>query len=162
MKLERVQKTCLKVILGDMYVSYEAALEMSGLESLFIRRTKRCLNFSLKCLKYPKTSKLFPVNPVPVQNMRKNEKFHVNFARTSKYQNSAIPFCQKLLNEHYRRQNKNWFNSFLFIVNYDQQWFITILSIKTIIIIIIKYQPSCERDTCSSSAKSKMATSWTK
>ena len=104
MKLERVQKTCLKVILGDIYVSYEAALEMCGLESLFIRRTKRCLNFSLKCLKYPKTSKLFPVNPVPVQNMRKNEKFHVNFARTSKYQNSAIPFCQKLLNEHYRRQ----------------------------------------------------------
>ena len=26
-KIERIQKVCLRVILGDMYVSYEAALE---------------------------------------------------------------------------------------------------------------------------------------
>ena len=29
--IERVQKTCLKVILGDNYISYSAALEMCGL-----------------------------------------------------------------------------------------------------------------------------------
>ena len=29
-KLEMIQKICLRVILGDMYVSYEAALEMTG------------------------------------------------------------------------------------------------------------------------------------
>ena len=104
MKLERVQKTCLKVILSDSYISYEAAMEMCGIESLFMRRTKRCLNFSLKCLKYPKTSKLFPVNQIPAQNIRKPERFHVNFAKTSRYQNSAIPFCQKLLNDHFRKK----------------------------------------------------------
>ena len=104
-KLERVQKTCLKVILGDNYVSYEAALEMSGLESLFIRRTRRCLNFSLGCLKYSKTSKLFPLNQNQEKSVRNHEKFHVNFAKTSKYQHSAIPYCQKLLNEHFRRKN---------------------------------------------------------
>ena len=106
-KLERVQKTCLKVILGDNYVSYEAALEMSGLESLFIRRTRRCLNFSLGCLKYSKTSKLFPLNQNQEKSVRNHEKFHVNFAKTSKYQHSAIPYCQKLLNEHFRRKNKH-------------------------------------------------------
>ena len=40
--LERIQKTCLKVILGESYVSYEAALEMTGLTSLSDRREKRC------------------------------------------------------------------------------------------------------------------------
>ena len=61
-KLEGVQKTCLKVILGEMYVGYEAALEMCGLESLTIRREKRCLSFSEKCVKHPKNKRLFPLN----------------------------------------------------------------------------------------------------
>ena len=33
-KIEKIQKTSLKVILGEMYVSYTAALEMCGLDSL--------------------------------------------------------------------------------------------------------------------------------
>ena len=33
-KLEKIQKTCLKVILGEMYISYSAALEMCGLKTL--------------------------------------------------------------------------------------------------------------------------------
>ena len=37
-KLERIQKTCLRVILGEMYVSYEGALEMCGLQNLSQRR----------------------------------------------------------------------------------------------------------------------------
>ena len=37
-KLEKVQKTCLKVILGDSYISYSAALEMCWLRTLFARR----------------------------------------------------------------------------------------------------------------------------
>ena len=40
-KLERIQKTCLRVILGDMYVSYEAALEMTGLQTLSQKTTKK-------------------------------------------------------------------------------------------------------------------------
>ena len=44
-KLETIQKTCLKVILGDMYVDYPAALEMCGLQTLHNRRQERCLNF---------------------------------------------------------------------------------------------------------------------
>ena len=36
--IERIQKTCLKIILGDNYVSYPAALEMTGLDTLHDRR----------------------------------------------------------------------------------------------------------------------------
>ena len=41
-KLERIQRTSLKVILGDMYIVYMSALEMTGLEYLDDRRLKRC------------------------------------------------------------------------------------------------------------------------
>ena len=44
--IERVQKTCLRVILGENYVSYGAALEMCNLKTLFQRREDRCLSFA--------------------------------------------------------------------------------------------------------------------
>ena len=100
-KSEKNQKTCLKIILGDSYVNYEAALEMCGLQTLADRRVQRCLNFALKAVKHPKNHRLFPLNPVQSEyNTREREKYEVNFARTSSYQNSTIPFCQRLLNAH--------------------------------------------------------------
>ena len=51
--LERCQSVCLKVILQDNYISYEAALEMAGLEKLADRRLKRCLDFAKKVSKTP-------------------------------------------------------------------------------------------------------------
>ena len=95
--LERVQKTCMKVILGEMYISYESALEMSGLETLEARRTQRCLKFAKKCLRNPRHSGMFPLN----QHGRK-EKYVVNFARTETYKRSSVPYMQRLLNAESR------------------------------------------------------------
>ena len=61
-KKERLQKTCLKVILSEMHVDYEAALEMTGLDTLYDRRVDRCLKFSLKTIKHERNQKLFPLN----------------------------------------------------------------------------------------------------
>ena len=100
--LERIQNTCLKVILSENYTSYEAALEMTGLETLYSRRENRCLDFSLKCLKHVKNYRLFPMNPTlknEKYNIRNRELFKVNFAKTESYRNSAIPYCQRKLNE---------------------------------------------------------------
>ena len=100
--LERIQKTCLKVILGDMYIDYEAALEMTGLDTLFNRRKKRCLDFSLKCIKHSRNNRLFPLSTAQgSHDTRKPELFEVNFARTSTYRDSTIPYCQRLLNIHF-------------------------------------------------------------
>ena len=63
-KIERIQKTCLKVILSDNYVSYQAALEMCGLDSLSERRDKRCLDFGLKAIKHKENKRFFPLNDV--------------------------------------------------------------------------------------------------
>jgi hypothetical protein len=101
-KLEIIQKTVLKVILGDMYIGYTAALEMCGLETLYARRQKRCLDFALKCTKHPRNRRLFPQNPASSEHyIRDKQVFKVNFARTNTYKISAIPFCQRLLNDHF-------------------------------------------------------------
>ena len=94
MKLERIQRTCLKVILSEMYINYESALEMTGLDTLRNRREKRCLNFSLKSAKHERNQRLFPlVDNNPSYKMRKIEPFKVNFGHTSTYKDSAIPYC---------------------------------------------------------------------
>ena len=104
-KLEGIQRTCLKVILGEEYSDYQTALEICGLESLEQRREKRCLDFSLKCLKHPKNLRLFPSTPkVTKHDLRSNEPFVVNFARTASYKNSTIPYCQRLLNQHFMKK----------------------------------------------------------
>ena len=40
-----------------------------------------------------------------MNEVRDREEFKVNFARTKQYQDSAIPYCQKLLNEHARERS---------------------------------------------------------
>jgi hypothetical protein len=98
-RIEMVQKTCLRIILGDNYVSYEAALEMCNLSTLFDRRESRCLSFVQKCLKHNVHKRMFPLNFNNEQNKhRSREKYTVNFARTTTYQISAIPYLQRLLN----------------------------------------------------------------
>ena len=85
-KLETIQKTSLKVILGDMYVNYSSALEMCGLESLYDRRQKRCIDFALKSVKHSRNRKMFPLNQFEHRrNIREKEIFKVNFAITEKY-----------------------------------------------------------------------------
>ena len=102
-KIERIQKTCLRIILGDMYIDYPSALEMTGLESLYDRRPKRCLDFSLKCLKHNRNTRLFPLKDNAREASSKNsEIFSVNFASTNAYRDSTIPYCQRLLNQHFQ------------------------------------------------------------
>ena len=98
-KLEQIQKTCLKVILGEDYVDYTTALELCGLKTLAARREKRCLDFSTKCTKHTKNSRIFPLNPHYNKRIRNSEPYLVNFASTEAYKNSAIPYCQRLLNK---------------------------------------------------------------
>ena len=63
--LERCQSVCLRVILQDNYIDYEAALEMAGLEKLALRRLKRCLDFTKKVPKTPYKQENVPSKSKP-------------------------------------------------------------------------------------------------
>ena len=107
--IERVQKLCLKIILGPKYENYEHSLKISGLDKLSDRRESRCLKFGLKSLLHPLHSKMFPVNPHVLKGtsaVPKKEHFRVNWARTDSYRMSTVPYIQRLLNDHVLHQKK--------------------------------------------------------
>ena len=104
--LERVQKVACKVILQQDYFGYEDALSKLSLDSLFERREKLCLSFAKKCVKHPKASTMFPMNPAPVHSLRNPEKFYVQPSRTSRLLYSAIPQLQRALNLDSSRKAK--------------------------------------------------------
>ena len=98
--LERIQKTAVKIILGDSYLSYEKALLKLDMEKLSERRAALCLSFAQKCVKNPKTAHMFPKNE-KVHNMetRQPETFKVQHANTERLRNSSIIYMQHLLND---------------------------------------------------------------
>ena len=83
-----------KQILGTDYTYYESSLEKCSLDTLFNRRENRCLTFGLRSIKHPKHSSMFPLNDTQVNlhDIRSINKLKVNFARTSTYQKSSIPY----------------------------------------------------------------------
>ena len=108
--IESVQKLCLKVILGQDYSGYEDALKHFDLKRLSIRREDKCLKFGLKSLLHPTPCKMFPVNPqtlINPQYTRNSEHFTVNWANSESYRTSAIPYIQRLLNQHVNSQQKS-------------------------------------------------------
>ena len=103
--IERVQRTALKVILGEDYIDYQTSIGRCGLETLHSRRQKRCLAFGLRSLKHSKHKTMFqPSNEADSVEIRLKNKFHVNCAHKTRYKKSTIPFIQNMLNEHFRNK----------------------------------------------------------
>ena len=93
--LERVQKTAIKLILGNHYLSYEQALKKLDLENLHERRETLCLAFAKKSSKNQKSKDMFPKNEKEHKmGTRKAEKFKVQYANTDRLRNSSITYMQ--------------------------------------------------------------------
>ena len=98
------------MILGESFEDYSSSLAKTGIKYLSQRRKTRCLSFAKRCLKNPHTKQMSPLNlersnSVSV-SVRHTEKYLVNFARTENYRNSAIPYCQRLLNEDNKQEQE--------------------------------------------------------
>ena len=100
--LERVQRSALRIVLGQKYKGYRNALNILNLESLEERRENLCLRFARKCIRNDKTKDMFPLNR-KAHNMktRNFEKYEVQHANTDRLRKSAIIYMQKLLNKNY-------------------------------------------------------------
>ena len=101
--LERVQKTGLKIILGNKFTTYKNGLKMLNLDTLDERRRKMCLKFAQNCLKKEKVKSMFSKHKM---ELRKTNKFEINKLRTRRYQKSAIPYMQELLNNYQNERRK--------------------------------------------------------
>ena len=60
--LERVQKSAIRLILGERYINHNQGLARLNIESLEERRENLCLNFATKCVKNKKMAHMFPEN----------------------------------------------------------------------------------------------------
>ena len=102
--LERVQKSALRIILGENYVSYDYALKVMKLQSLKERREVLCLKFAMKCLEVPKLQKMFPrIHHHHDMEKRSSEGFQVKRGLTERMRRSAIPHMQRLLNQQEKK-----------------------------------------------------------
>ena len=87
--LERVQKTCLKIIYRQNYHNYSSALQRANLQSLSDRRKKLCLKFAKKCLNNEFTKDMFPIKKNFTNvNTRYHEKYDVHHALTERFKRS--------------------------------------------------------------------------
>ena len=99
--LERIQKSAVKIILGNQYKDYQSGLNYLQLDKLDDRRQHLCHRFALKCLTNEKTRNMFPLSKKKhIMKMRNSEKYFVQYAKTQRLQNSPIIHMQKLLNEN--------------------------------------------------------------
>ena len=107
--LERVQKSAVRVIMGEKYESYKHGLAVLNLETLEKRRDKLCLSFAKKCLKNEKVRNFFPKNVQKHKmKLRKRKKvFKTGRIRTERYKKSSIPFMVNLLNEEIENNKNN-------------------------------------------------------
>ena len=83
--LERIQKSAVRIIMGENYISYNQSLIKLDIESLKDRRESLCLNFAQKCTKNPRTKYMFPNNKnMHTMETRKREKYKVDHANTER------------------------------------------------------------------------------
>ena len=76
---------------------------MLNLDTLDERRRKMFLKFAQNCLKNEKVKSMFSKHKM---ELRKTNKFEINKQRTRRYQKSAIPYMQELLNNYQNERRK--------------------------------------------------------
>ena len=101
--LERIQKCAVRIILKDRYTTYQNGLNYLQMDKLSERRKQLCLKFAYKSLENSRLKDLFPVRKKKHEmNTRYQDKYEVQYAKTSRLQNSPVIYMQKLLNENER------------------------------------------------------------
>ena len=98
--LERIQKRCFRIILGDEYGTYENALNRLRSQTLFDRRDALILRFGKSLLRNPTHRHPLPPTNWEVHQRRTRgaERLRTVRARTERYRKSAIPYIVDKLN----------------------------------------------------------------
>ena len=91
--LERVQKSAVRIIIGQRYDSYSDTLKSLKIETLFERRERLCLRFAMKSLNVENFKHLFPLYEKKHDMMtRSSLKYEVCKANSKRYKVSTIQY----------------------------------------------------------------------
>ena len=98
--LERIQKRCVRIILGREYTGYAEALERLGLESLYSRREMLTLRLGRSMLRSQDHRDLFPptMRAVHGRNTRHGQRLRT-VRGSARYRATFIPYVVKMINE---------------------------------------------------------------
>ena len=100
-QLERVQKRACRLILGNQFTNYQAALHTLHLTTLQERHTHLLQKFACKLLLHTRHRDLLPPPALhPRPSIRHTNTLVPIRSRTDRYANSAIPFMVKYLNKN--------------------------------------------------------------
>ena len=93
--------------MGSDYINYEESLKSLNMDNLETRRLKLCTKMALKTCQIKKMKYMFPLRKeIRSEQRRHTNKYIINKANTTRYQNSAIPFMQKMINEQDKKKRK--------------------------------------------------------
>ena len=100
-RLERIQKRCLRIILGDAYVTYENALRVLNCMTLEARREQLTVRLGRSMLRSTAHRHMLPptLRDVHQRNTRHGHKLRPIRCVHERYRNSAIPYIVRKLNE---------------------------------------------------------------
>ena len=100
-RLERIQRRCLRIILGDAYISYEHAMQVLNCKTLEARREQLTLRLGRSMLRSTAHRHMLPptLRQVHQRNTRFGHRLRTVLCRHERYRNSAIPYIVRKLNE---------------------------------------------------------------
>ena len=104
-KIEKIQKSVLKLLLKNHYISYSEACEQFNLEKLYIRRQKLCVQFSNKEYKKPDNG-IFEKFQPKSKRLAHTKVVLEPKTRTERHYKSAIPYLSRLLNKQCNKKQK--------------------------------------------------------
>ena len=99
--LERIQKRCFRIILGDSYINYDNSLALLNTTTLNARREQLTLKFGINILKSNKHRDLLPpyLHDIHGRNTRKGKHLLQSVkCKTKRYYKSTIPHLTRALN----------------------------------------------------------------
>ena len=99
--LEQLQRRACRIILGQRFTSYAEAVQACDLERLSDRREDHCRRLAEGLADSDRTKDLLPPSRQSAhgRNLRNAHKFTQLRFRTSRFQNSPIPYFVNLLNK---------------------------------------------------------------
>ena len=106
--IQRVQKACLAIILGQRYISYSNALQVASIDRLDTRREALCLKMATSLIKHTKFSSWFVEDDKIINTRQLKKNLKDVHTRTRRFKESTIPYLTQLLNKKGFTINKNY------------------------------------------------------